>query len=45
MSAFFDAWHYDGKSAVRRKVEVQIIGSHFPMSNMSRTRMMPTSMD
>lgn len=29
MSAFFDAWHYDGKSAVRRKVEVQIIGAHF----------------
>ncbi len=29
MSAFFDAWHYDGKSAVRRKVEVQIIGAQF----------------
>lgn len=29
MSAFFDAWHYDGKSAVRRKVEVQIIGTQF----------------
>jgi hypothetical protein len=29
MSAFFDAWHYDGKSAVRRKVEVQIIGRQF----------------
>ncbi len=29
MPAFFDAWHYDGKSAVRRKVEVQIIGAHF----------------
>ena len=26
---FFDAWHYDGKSAVRRKVEVQTIGSQF----------------
>jgi Zn-dependent protease with chaperone function len=29
MSAFFDAWHYDGKSAVRRKVDVQIIGAQF----------------
>jgi Zn-dependent protease with chaperone function len=29
MSAFFDAWHYDGKSAVRRTVEVQIIGPQF----------------
>ena len=27
--AFFDAWHYDGKSAVRRKVEVQAIGAQF----------------
>lgn len=26
---FFDAWHYDGKSAVKRKVEVQTIGSQF----------------
>ena len=29
MSPFFDAWHYDGKSAVKRKVEVQIIGQQF----------------
>ena len=29
MSAFFDAWHYDGKSAVKRKVEVQVIGQQF----------------
>ena len=29
MSAFFDAWHYDGKSAVKRKVEVQVIGPQF----------------
>jgi hypothetical protein len=29
MSAFFDAWHYDGKKAVKRKVEVQIIGQQF----------------
>ena len=26
---FFDAWHYDGKSAVKRKVEVQTIGQQF----------------
>ncbi|MBL0925345.1 MAG: M48 family metallopeptidase [Sphingomonadaceae bacterium] len=29
MSSFFDAWHYDGRSAVRRKVEVQTIGQQF----------------
>jgi beta-barrel assembly-enhancing protease len=29
VSTFFDAWHYDGKSAVRRKVEVQTIGAQF----------------
>lgn len=29
MSAFFDVWHYDGKSAVKRKVEVQDIGQQF----------------
>ncbi len=29
MSAFFSAWHYDGKSAVRRAVEVQIIANEF----------------
>jgi beta-barrel assembly-enhancing protease len=29
MNTFFDAWHYDGKSAVRRKVEVQTIGAQF----------------
>jgi Zn-dependent protease with chaperone function len=26
---FFDAWHYDGRSAVKRKVEVQTIGGQF----------------
>ncbi len=26
---FFNVWHYDGKSAVRRKVEVQTIGAQF----------------
>lgn len=29
MSAFFNVWHYDGKSAVKRKVEVQDIGQQF----------------
>lgn len=29
MTTFFSAWHYDGKSAVRRKVEVQTISSQF----------------
>lgn len=29
MAPFFDAWHYDGKSAVKRKVEVQVIGQQF----------------
>ncbi len=29
MSTFFSAWHYDGKSAVRRKVEIQTIGRNF----------------
>lgn len=36
MSAFFDAWHYDGKSAVRRKVEVQIIGPQFYLLETER---------
>ncbi len=29
MSTFFQAWHYDGKSAVRRSVEVQTISGDF----------------
>jgi beta-barrel assembly-enhancing protease len=29
MSQFFSAWHFDGKTAVRRKVEVQTIGQNF----------------
>ena len=36
MSAFFDAWHYDGKSAVKRKVEVQIIGPQFYLLETER---------
>jgi beta-barrel assembly-enhancing protease len=29
MKVFFDAWHYDGVSAIRREVEVQSIGQQF----------------
>jgi beta-barrel assembly-enhancing protease len=29
MTQFFSAWHFDGKTAVRRKVEVQNIGANF----------------
>jgi hypothetical protein len=29
MATFFDAWHFDGQSAVRRKVEIQAIGNQF----------------
>lgn len=36
MSVFFDAWHYDGKSAVKRKVEVQIIGPQFYLLETER---------
>jgi hypothetical protein len=36
MSAFFDVWHYDGKSAVKRKVEVQVIGQQFYLLETER---------
>jgi beta-barrel assembly-enhancing protease len=29
VTSFFTAWHYDGKSAVRRKVEIQTVGAQF----------------
>ena len=29
MSQFFSAWHFDGKTAVRRTVEVQSVGANF----------------
>jgi beta-barrel assembly-enhancing protease len=29
VTGFFSAWHFDGQSAVRRKVEVQTIGANF----------------
>lgn len=29
MTTFFDVWHFDGQSAVRRKVEIQTVGRQF----------------
>ncbi|WP_295445307.1 M48 family metallopeptidase [Sphingorhabdus sp. EL138] len=36
MSAFFDAVHYDGQSAVKRTVEVQVIGQQFYLLETER---------
>ncbi len=36
MSQFFTAWHYDGKSAVRRTVEVQAISDKFYLIETER---------
>ncbi|HMS21066.1 M48 family metallopeptidase [uncultured Sphingorhabdus sp.] len=36
MTTFFDAWHFDGQSAVRRKVEIQTIGSQFFLLEQER---------
>jgi hypothetical protein len=36
MTTFFDAWHYDGVSAVRRKVEIQTIGKQFYLLERER---------
>ncbi|MFN5824705.1 MAG: hypothetical protein ACK44T_11855, partial [Sphingomonadales bacterium] len=36
MTAFFDAWHFDGQSAVRRKVEIQTIGRQFYLLEIER---------
>jgi beta-barrel assembly-enhancing protease len=36
MTQFFSAWHFDGKSAVRRKVEVQVIGAQFYLLEIER---------
>ena len=36
MSAFFDAVHYDGQSAVKRKVEVQVVGPQFYLAENER---------
>ncbi len=36
MPTFFDAWHFDGKSAVRRKVEVQTVGNQFYLAELER---------
>jgi hypothetical protein len=36
MTQFFSAWHFDGKTAVRRKVEVQTIGANFFLLEIER---------
>ena len=36
VTAFFSAWHYDGKSAVRRSVEIQIIAGDFFLLEIER---------
>ncbi|MCO4093127.1 MAG: hypothetical protein HEQ34_14445, partial [Sphingorhabdus sp.] len=36
MSAFFDVAHYDGQSAVKRKVEVQVVGQYFYLAENER---------
>lgn len=36
MTAFFDAWHFDGQSAVRRTVEIQVIGRQFYLLETER---------
>ena len=36
MSTFFSAWHYDGKTAIRRTVEVQTIGQQFYLVETER---------
>lgn len=36
MSQFFSAWHFDGQTAVRRKVEVQTIGANFYLTEAER---------
>ncbi len=37
MTQFFSAWHFDGKTAVRRVVEVQASGKHFTLIEPDRT--------
>ena len=37
MTQFFSAWHFDGKTAVRRVVEVQASGKHFTLIEPERT--------
>jgi beta-barrel assembly-enhancing protease len=36
MTQFFSAWHFDGNTAVRRKVEVQTIGGNFYLLETER---------
>lgn len=36
MTQFFSAWHFDGKTAVRRTVEVQTVGANFFLTETER---------
>lgn len=36
MTQFFSAWHFDGKTAVRRTVDVQTAGTHFMLVEPDR---------
>ena len=36
VTASFSAWHYDGKSAIRRAVEIQIVGNDFLLLETER---------
>jgi Zn-dependent protease with chaperone function len=36
MATFFDAWHFDGQSAVRRKVEIEAVGDRFLLREPER---------
>jgi beta-barrel assembly-enhancing protease len=36
MTQFFSAWHFDGKTAVRRTVDVQTAGTHFMLLEAER---------
>jgi beta-barrel assembly-enhancing protease len=38
VTTFFSAWHYDGKSAVRRNVEIQTIANDFFLLETERRR-------
>ncbi|MFN3747704.1 MAG: M48 family metallopeptidase [Sphingorhabdus sp.] len=36
MATFFDAWHFDGQSAVRRNVEIEAHGSQFYLRELDK---------
>ena len=37
MTQFFSAWHFDGKTAVRRTVDLQTAGTHFLLIESDQT--------